>query len=412
VDLQNGRVQCMICGNDFAKKNSRMSSHLGYIPSIGIRDNNVKLCKNMKPYVLRAFRGCGSLAPTPPEPAESQHLQGSAESEEPICQGSQSSTMHASYGASQNLAATCGPIQNSSGTALQLQPFVGPSSARSLQQSTIPVLHAKEQRHKYDMAWAEFFYSANIPFAAAQSASFKKAMKMTSQMRTSYLPPSYHDIRKRLLNKTKHKIKAQIVERTKMFIRTYGATLARDGWSSVNNHPLLNMMCVSPAGEEFLGAIDTSGHMKDAVYIADVIKRYLIDVGPQNVVQVCTDNANVMRKVVSIIQQQWPHLYFQGYMVHALNLLLQDWGLPQWASSVIEDAQKIVRFIRARHVPLALFRKHAAIHAQGLSLLSPSATRFAIKFFMVARVLDVKEALKQTVTDVEWDTYVRTLSDT
>jgi hypothetical protein len=31
---------------------------------------------------------------------------------------------------------------------------------------------------------------------------------------------------------------------------------------------------------------------------------------------------------------------------------------------------------------------------------------------MVARVLDVKEALKQIVTDVEWDTYVRTLSDT
>jgi hypothetical protein len=26
-------------------------------------------------------------------------------------------------------------------------------------------------------------------------------------------------------------------------------------------------------------------------------------------------------------------------MAHALNLLLQDWGLPQWASSVVEDAQ-------------------------------------------------------------------------
>jgi hypothetical protein len=63
------------------------------------------------------------------------------------------------------------------------------------------------------------------------------------------------------------------------------------------------MMCVSPAGEEFLGAIDTSGHMKDVVYIADVIKRYLIEVGPENVVQVCTDNTNVMRKAVSIVQQ-------------------------------------------------------------------------------------------------------------
>jgi hypothetical protein len=199
---------------------------------------------------------------------------------------------------------------------LQLQPSAGLSSVRSLQQSTILVLHAKDQRRKCDMAWAEFFYSANIPFAAARSASFKKAVKMTLEMRTSYFFPSYQDICKKLLNETKHKIKAQIAERTKMFIRTYGATLARDGWSSVNNHPLLNMMCVSPTGEEFLGAIDTSGHMKDAVYIADVIKRYLIEVGPKNVVQVCTDIASV------------------------------------------------------------------------------------------------KEALKQTVTDIEWDTYVRTLSNT
>jgi hypothetical protein len=115
---------------------------------------------------------------------------------------------------------------------------------------------------------------------------------------------------------------------------------------------------------------------------------------------------------VSIVQQQWPHLYFQGCMAHALNLLLQDWGLPQWASSLVEDAQKIVRFIRTHHVPLALFRKHVVIHAKGLSLLSPDTTWFATNFLMVARVLDVKEVLKQIVTDVEWDTYVRTLSDT
>jgi hypothetical protein len=320
--------------------------------------------------------------------------------------------MHASCGASQNLVAACGPIRNSSGTASQLQPSTGLSSVRSLQQNTIPILYAEDQRRKCDMAWAEFFYSANIPFAAARSVSFKKTMKMISEMRSSYLPPSYHDIRKRLLNGTKHKIKAQIAERTKMFIRTFGATLAGDGWSSVNNHRLLNMICVSPASEEFLGAIDTSGHMKDAVYIVDVIKRYLIEVGPENVVQVCTDNASVMRKAVNIVQQQWPHLYFQGCMAHALNLLLQDWGLLQWTSSVVEDARKIVRFIRARHVPLALFRKHAAIHAKGLSLFSPGTTRFATNFLMVARVLDVKEVLKQTVTVVEWDTYVRTLSDT
>jgi hypothetical protein len=70
VDLQNTtKVQCLVCGEDFTKKNSRMLSHLGYIPSTGARDNNVKLCKNVKPDVLSAFRECGGVAPTPSEPA-------------------------------------------------------------------------------------------------------------------------------------------------------------------------------------------------------------------------------------------------------------------------------------------------------------------------------------------------------
>jgi hypothetical protein len=106
----------------------------------------------VKPDVLRVFRECGGVAPALPEPTESQHLQSSAESEEPICQGSHSSTMHASCGASQNLAAACGPIRNSSGTASQVQPSAGLSSARSLQQSTILVLHAEDQRCKCNMA--------------------------------------------------------------------------------------------------------------------------------------------------------------------------------------------------------------------------------------------------------------------
>jgi hypothetical protein len=57
---------------------------------------------------------------------------------------------------------------------------------------------------------------------------------------------------------------------------------------------------------------------------------------------------------------------------------------------MVEDAQKIVKFIRACHVPLALVCKHAAIHAQGLSLLSLGATQFATNFLMFDRVFNVK----------------------
>jgi hypothetical protein len=95
-------------------------------------------------------------------------------------------------------------------------------------------------------------------------------------------------------------------------------------------------MCVSSVGEEFLEAIDTLGHIKDVVYMADVMKMYLTKIGLENVVQICN---------VRIVQEDWTHLYFQGCMAHALNLLLQDWDSPLWANSVVKDTQKIVKYI-------------------------------------------------------------------
>ena len=64
-------MQCWIYSNDFTKKYGRMLSQLEYIHSSGEQDNNVKLCKNMKPDVLHAFCGCGGMAPALPELAAS-----------------------------------------------------------------------------------------------------------------------------------------------------------------------------------------------------------------------------------------------------------------------------------------------------------------------------------------------------
>jgi hypothetical protein len=106
------------------------------------------------------------MAPAPLEPVRLQHLQGSAQSEEPICQSTPSSTIHKSCGASQNLATTFGAIWNSSTAGSQLSALTRPSNAWLCQQSTIHKCHAKDQQFKCDMAWVEFFYSANIPFGA------------------------------------------------------------------------------------------------------------------------------------------------------------------------------------------------------------------------------------------------------
>ena len=85
-------------------------------------------------------------------------------------------------------------IWNSLGSALQLLVSTRLSSINSCQQSTILDFHAKIQQRKCDMVWVELFFNTNIPFAVAQSASFKKAMKMMLEMKKSYLPPTYHNI--------------------------------------------------------------------------------------------------------------------------------------------------------------------------------------------------------------------------
>lgn len=66
-----------------------------------------------------------------------------------------------------------------------------------------------------------------------------------------------------------------------------GITITSDGWSSVQNRPLLNILAVSPRGEMFLSSEDTSGEAKTGAYIADVIGKAIDNIGAEHVIQVC-----------------------------------------------------------------------------------------------------------------------------
>jgi hypothetical protein len=84
-------------------------------------------------------------------------------------------------------------------------------------------------------------------------------------------------------------------------------------------------MLVSSGAEQFLGLVDTTGYQKTAEYQASIMKKYIEKAGPDNVVQICTNNALSMKAMADIITNKYPHIYFQGCAVHAMNLLLEDW---------------------------------------------------------------------------------------
>jgi hypothetical protein len=41
----------------------------------------------------------------------------------------------------------------------------------------------------------------------------------------------------------------------------------------------------------------------------------------------------------------FPSLYFQGCVVHFLDLLLEDWGKTTWAKQIVKKVKVVVSFI-------------------------------------------------------------------
>ena len=279
---------------------------------------------------------------------------------------------------------------------------VGGTIPTMMKQSLISDGFHEVQRRELDKAWAKFFYDANVPFAVAKNAAFKEAVMKTAAFKKSYVPPSYYDIRTTLLVQARADLEAQLDKRVAESIRKFGGTLALDGWTSVNSRPLCNAMLVSPSGELFLGSVDTTGNEKTATYMASLMERFIEQVGPHNIVQVCTDNDRSMLNTSKIITEKYPHIYMQGCAAHAMDLLLEDWRKATWIKETVEKAKLLVKFVKKRHMPLAVFRKHEA----KFSLLMPGQTRFASHFIMIDRLLNMKEALEQTVVDPQWTAYI------
>ena len=84
-----------------------------------------------------------------------------------------------------------------------------------------------------------------------------------------------------------------------------------------------------------------------------------------------------------------------------MDLLLEDWGKASWIKEILGKTKTLVKFIKNRQMPLAVFRKHEA----RFSLLLPGKTRFACNFIMIDHLLQVRESLEQTVVDLQWLAY-------
>ena len=257
--LEVSKIQCKACKCVFARKQSRMLSHLGYEGRTRHRDRGIGLCSQLTSATKTLFLHYNGLFPR-----------------RPVADTVDGNDVPMSVSNLSNDRGTPRSTQEDSCTALEEVVPVGSEetpnteSSRDRQtqrvSSTRPALQSRlvdgfdeANRCKLHATWAHCFYSANIPFSVAWNPAFREAVKLTAEFRKPYTPPSYNDLRQKLLQQAKSDIQMKVHQRTEDSVRKFGATLSIDGWSSVTNRPLINAMLISSAGEQFLGSVDTSG---------------------------------------------------------------------------------------------------------------------------------------------------------
>jgi hypothetical protein len=107
----------------------------------------------------------------------------------------------------------------------------------------------------------------------------------------------------------------------------------------------MNVMLVCPVGDVFIGSIDTTGHKKTKEYIAGEHRTSIEAVGPNNVIQIYSDNASAMLGALDDLVAIYFYLYKQGCCANILDLLLEDWGKEEMFKTIIIWAKRTCIYI-------------------------------------------------------------------
>jgi Protein of unknown function (DUF 659)/hAT family C-terminal dimerisation region len=284
----------------------------------------------------------------------------------------------------------------------------GEGSTSDAKQLKITTMCSKRLKSDVDEAVARMCYSTGVSFNVVNNKHFREMCQKIGEYGPSYQVPSDYPIRTTLLEKEYSKVCRRIDQFHSDHLTRTGGTIVSDGWSDAQRRPLLNFLLVTPSGPTYLKSEDSSGEIKDAVYIAKHICEAIDQVGPENVFQVITDSAANCKAAWTIISAKYPKITCSPCAAHCLDLLLEDWGKLSFAS-IIDDATDVVKFITGHDGSRALMKKHSPSRG----LLKPAATRFGSKIIMLERLVDLKDNLQEMVASRKYKAWVlkRSLQD-
>ncbi|XP_050150556.1 uncharacterized protein LOC126625531 [Malus sylvestris] len=280
--------------------------------------------------------------------------------------------------------------------ASSINPDSSNEGSKKTRQQNIHDAIWKERAHQVDQYVARWVYEAGIPFHAIDNDSFKRVMEAVGQFGPGYLPPSQYELREPLLKEEVERVKKSLKKHEQEWALN-GCSIITDAWSDRKRRSIMNLCVNCKEGTIFLSSKECSSEAHTGEYIFEYVDKCVEEIGPQNVIQVVTDNASNNMAAANMMKKKRPNMFWTSYATHTLNLMLQGIGnLPRF-KGVIDKAKAFTIFIYAHHKTLALMRKYT----KKRDIIRHGVTRFATSFLTLQSLMDKKKDLKVMVASDE-----------
>jgi len=182
----------------------------------------------------------------------------------------------------------------------------------------------KSLRERVVDDFARWMYDAGLPFNCVNyTDSFGEFIEAVGQYGPGMKPPTYHEVRVPCLKKEVEKTD-KIVEEHKAQWKVYGCSIMMDKWTAKNGKMVINVLVNSPRGSVFLESYDASDSSTNSNKMFNLFEKTILKVGPENVVQVVTDNASENKKAGDMLKGVFPNIYWTPCAAHCINLMFGD----------------------------------------------------------------------------------------
>jgi len=96
-----------------------------------------------------------------------------------------------------------------------------------------------------------------------------------------------------------------------------GVSICSDDRADAQRRPLINFISVTESGPIFLNSVNAEGEVKNWHYIVEKLEDCIKEVGPQNVIQIITDNVSACKAAGAIVESKFSHIFCTPCAMHS-----------------------------------------------------------------------------------------------